>query len=75
MAELDLQPGLFGATSLPGTHVVAAHSRMLADGTTTFVAEHLRWNRGRTQRTRLPRVPARPTPVEDPDQLGLFETE
>ena len=26
-------------------HVVSAHVRVLADGTTSFVAEHVRWNR------------------------------
>lgn len=53
------QGDLFGGQT-PGrlTHVVAAHHRVLADGTEVFVGEHLRWNRGRR------RLPAKPAPRE-----------
>ncbi|MEZ4320503.1 MAG: hypothetical protein R3F61_23685 [Myxococcota bacterium] len=55
-----VQLGLFGGTStIDGMHVVAAHTRVRADGTEVFVAEHLRWNRGRQARP-MPMFPKAP---------------
>lgn len=65
-----VQLGLFsGCAAFAGMHLVSAHSRQLADGTSVFVAEHLRWNGGRA-----PREPSAPRPAEPlPDQPGLFD--
>lgn len=65
-----VQIGLFGGTTvLEDWHVVSAHTRVLPDGTETFVSEHLRWNRGRqaspTPSVRLPEAP--------PDHPSLFD--
>ena len=66
------QLGLFHDAPEPDdTHVVSAHSRILANGTEVHVGEHLRWNRGKQgprMRTRTRRAPS-PVPQE---QLGLF---
>ena len=64
------QTTLFEWAAPRETHLVAAHTRILADGTSTFVAEHLRWNRGRSSAPRFaaPRI----APLVDPGQLGLF---
>ncbi|TNE86521.1 MAG: hypothetical protein EP330_22545 [Deltaproteobacteria bacterium] len=69
MTEVSVQLGLYGGTTeLTDFHVVAAHTRVLADGSTTFVAEHLRWNRGRqAPRARVPR-----TPTPDERHPSLF---
>ena len=69
MADFDIQLGLFGAPStFVGYHVVAAHTRVLGDGTEVFVGEHLRWNRGRTT------VSGGATATEEPapEQIPLF---
>lgn len=67
-----VQLGLFaGCAEVAEMHVVSAHTRELSDGTSVFVGEHLRWNRGRqAPRTAPPAL--RPTPPL-PDQPGLFE--
>jgi hypothetical protein len=62
---------MFGLAPELAVHRVQAHSRVLADGTSVFVAEHLRWNRGRTHRVPRPRLPEQP----EPGQLGLFDAE
>ena len=65
-----VQMGLFGGCNeLAEMHEVAAHTRVLSDGSEVFVGSHLRWNRGRQP----PRAP-RPCGVEAPlpGQLGLF---
>ena len=66
-----IQLGLFGdCTEAAEMHVVSAHTRLLHDGTEVFVAEHTRWNRGRTHRVPKPR-----TRKKDPigsDQPSLF---
>ncbi len=49
MSAKPFQLGMFGAVRSMDAHLVAAHERMLADGTEVFVAEHLRWNRGRSE--------------------------
>lgn len=72
-----LQLGLFGgeATVSDGTHVVHAHLRNLPAGGTAFVAEHVRWNRGRTPTAPEPPAPrARPVAPDEADspQLGLW---
>ena len=68
-----VQLGMFaGYEPVPEMHVVAAHTRLLSDGSEVFVSEHLRWNRGKTG----PRVRQveRATPSDEPleGQLGLF---
>lgn len=71
MADRDSQSPLFTLTEAPpprDAHVVSAHTRVLHDGSETFVGEHWRWNRGETTRTRAKRRP----PPPDPSQLGLF---
>ncbi|MCB9679755.1 MAG: hypothetical protein H6737_31910 [Alphaproteobacteria bacterium] len=67
-----VQLGLFGGTgTIEGTHLVAAHSRILADGTEVYVAEYRRWNRGR--QAYVPAgMPRSPRP-RDADQPGLFD--
>ena len=64
------QLGIFGQDEPPPEmHVVAAHTRLRADGTEVYVAEHLRWNRGKTG----PRSAARRADIAVPrGQLGLF---
>lgn len=47
-------------------HVVAAHVRVQVDGTEVFVAEHLRWSRGRRRR------PPPPAPREVEVGEGQF---
>ena len=66
---IAVQLGLYGGhTEITDVHVVAAHTRVLADGSTTFVAEHLRWNRGR----QAPRLPA-PRLPDAPEHPSLFD--
>ena len=65
------QATLFDHAAPRETHLVAAHTRILHDGTSTFVAEHLRWNRGRNPRPRFTATRASPPP-DEPGQLGLF---
>ncbi len=60
---------MFGLAPTLAIHRVRAHSRVLADGTSVFVGEHLRWSRGRTHRVSRPRLPDTPPP----GQLGLFD--
>jgi hypothetical protein len=64
------QPTLFGVPDDDEPmHTVAAHTRVLHDGTEVFVAEHVRWNRGRqAYRPRRKKAPLPPTE----DQLDLF---
>jgi hypothetical protein len=70
MTEVSVQLGLYGgSTELTDFHVVAAHTRTLADGTTAFVSEHLRWNRGR-QGPRLAGTRAPAAPVDHPSLFG-----
>ncbi len=66
-----VQLGLFsGCAEVVGMHTVAAHTRVLSDGTEVFVGEHLRWNPGRrTARTR-PRRRGGGDPA--PTQLPLW---
>lgn len=70
MPEYAVQVGLFGGEGeLVGMHVVAAHTRVLEDGSEVFVGEHLRWNRGR-----LPRKLTAPRPSAPAEgQPGLFD--
>ncbi len=43
-----IQCGLFGGLNeVVGLHKVAAHTRVLEDGSEIHVPEHVRWNRGR----------------------------
>ena len=64
---------MFGVPAkLADTHVVAAHTRVLANGDEVFVGEHVRWNRGRTRRALPPLQTAPPPHEDDEDQLGLF---
>lgn len=70
-SDAALQVTLFDRPAPREAHLVAAHTRILHDGTSTFVAEHLRWNRGRTLRARFP-APKRVAPLPEPGQLGLF---
>lgn len=50
-ARAAVQLGMLGvASKLEDTHVVAAHTRVLASGEEVFVGEHVRWNRGRSER-------------------------
>ena len=70
MEHIPVQIGLFGGEGqLVGCHVVTAHFRVADDGTEVFVGEHLRANRGRTER-----APAglRVTTEVEPEQLALF---
>lgn len=70
MAEVSVQLGLYGGTTeLTDFHVVAAHTRILRDGTTAFVSEHLRWNRGQQGPRLRPAAPPE-APVDHP---SLFE--
>jgi len=70
-ADAAIQLGMLGVPAqLEDTHVVAAHTRVLASGEEVFVGEHVRWNRGRSAgpspaRRRIPDGPS-------DDQLGLF---
>lgn len=67
--KTPVQETMFGVQRSLDMHVVAAHTRVLQDGTETFVGEHLRWNRRGTE------GPTKPRPrkqVRDPGQLGLF---
>lgn len=70
MSEITIQLGLYGGcTELVDFHVVEAHTRVLADGSSVFVSEHLRWNRGRQgPRLALPRSPE--PGVEHPSLFG-----
>lgn len=70
MADRPDQLGLFSDLHAPrGHHLVTAHTRVRADGTEVFVAEHVRWNRGR----RPPGAPApRRPPPTDARQLPLL---
>jgi hypothetical protein len=67
------QLGMFGVgPQLVHAHVVAAHTRQLADGESVFVAEHLRWNRG-GKRHRATAERRRESPAgSDSDQPTLF---
>lgn len=60
---IEVQLGIFGGSNaIAAMHTVAAHTRVLPDGSEVFVGEHLRWNRGRqAPRPRAPRVPTAPT--------------
>lgn len=68
----QVQTGLFGVVPALEVHLVAAHSRLLADGTSVSVAEHLRWSRGRTTSV-TPRGRGALTVADE--QLGLFGEE
>lgn len=64
------QLGLFaGCDETPGVHTVAAHTRILHDGTEVFVAEHLRRNRPRRPRS-LPPLKG-PPPTDHPTLFDL----
>lgn len=65
-----IQLGLFGGQNeIAGTHIVAAHTRVLADGSEVFVGEHVRWDRGR--KARLPALSRdRSVPADHP---SLFD--
>jgi hypothetical protein len=64
-----IQLGLFGGyAEVAGTHVVAAHTRLLSDGSEVFVSEHLRWNQGRQHRG-PPSVRRAPPPGDDHPSL------
>jgi hypothetical protein len=70
MTSIPVQMGLFGgANELVGMHVVAAHTRVTTDGDAVFVAEHLRWNRGRHAG---PPAPRPKPPMPGPAQASLF---
>lgn len=71
MRPVAIQVDLFGGPShIPGFHVVAAHSRVQADGNEVFVAEHVRQNRGRSGKEREPRP--RATAEAGDGQIALF---
>ena len=76
---VPIQPSLFGGPSeILGLHVVAAHTRILEDGTEVTVAEHVRWNRGKRAPSKRPRRQASSRqaslfgPFVGAQQLGLF---
>lgn len=68
---VEVQLGIFGGTNeIAAMHTVAAHTRVLHDGSEVFVGEHLRWNRGR----QAPRPRAARAPRPDPTGLpSLFD--
>lgn len=67
---MTLQLGLFGKATIAETHVVSAHLRHRGDGSTVFVAEHLRWSRGSRAAPQRPRA----APAEAaPGQGSLFD--
>ena len=70
-SPVPLQMGLFGVTNdILGLHVVQAHTRLLEDGSEVFVAEHVRWNRGKKNRARARRSRAS---APAPGQASLFD--
>lgn len=46
---------MFGFARTLDMHVVSAHERLQSNGSSVFVAEHLRWNRGQTERAPVSR--------------------
>lgn len=69
--SLAIQMGLFEADNqILGLHTVAAHTRVLEDGTEVFVGEHVRWNRPR--KPRAPRASRRKS-APPPNQPSLFD--
>lgn len=69
-----IQLGLFaGCAEVAGMHVVSAHTRLLADGTSVFVGEHLRWNAGRHPVPASPSGSSHRVATALPDQPGLFD--
>lgn len=70
-ARVGRQIGLFTSDvdEVLDMHLVSAHERLQADGTSVFVSEHLRWNRGRTERPSRPRPTWTPVPA---GQLSMF---
>lgn len=73
--DAAVQLGMFGVPStLAGSHVVAAHTRLLASGDEVFVGEHVRWNRGRSagQPAPSPSRRAAPPTADDDVQPSLF---
>lgn len=72
-ADSAVQLGMFGVpNALECTHVVAAHTRLLASGDTAFVPEHVRWNRGQTARTAPATPRAAASDPLDEGQPSLF---
>ncbi len=70
--DVTVQLGMFGVSNrIAGAHVVAAHTRVKANGDEIFVGEHMRWNRGRTARASAPRPPGDST-HDDASQQDLF---
>ncbi len=58
-----IQCGLFGGVNeVAGLHRVAAHTRVLEDGSEVHVPEHVRWNRGRKAKNTGSRARARKAP-------------
>ena len=79
--DIPLQAGLFGDThDILGLHVVAAHTRVLSDGSEVNVAEHVRWSRGQNTAPRSSKrhsseaTTARQSAEALPSQLSLWET-
>ena len=69
--DVTVQLGMFGVGNrIAGTHVVQAHTRVLANGNEVFVGEHLRWNGGGGARSGSPRP--RRSSSDDPTQQELF---
>lgn len=71
--DAAVQLGMFGVPStLAGSHVVAAHTRTLANGEEVFVAEHVRWNRVRAEAVPGGRGPRGVADGDDDEQPSLF---
>lgn len=61
--SVPIQFGLFGGSNeVVGLHTVAAHTRVLEDGSEVHVPEHVRWNRGRKPENTGSRARARKAP-------------
>jgi hypothetical protein len=63
--SVPIQFGLFGGSNeVAGLHTVAAHTRVLEDGSEVHVPEHVRWNRGRKPKNTGSRARARKAPQQ-----------